>query len=93
MDYTPNITPEMRARYITRRESDLNLLESALETKDFETVLKISHQIKGNAATFNFNTLEKAAIDLEKAAEQKNQAEAYLALGAFRDWLSNAKQS
>lgn len=91
MDYSPTITAEMRARYIARRESDLATLEAALEKRDFETVLKISHQIKGNAATFSFTALEKSALDLEKSAEAKNYSEAQLALGAFRSWLNSVK--
>lgn len=86
-DYTPQITPEMRARYVTRRRADLEQLEAALKTSDFETLSQIAHQVKGNAATFSFTTLEKAAIALETATESNSLADARQAVAAFRAWL------
>lgn len=86
-DYTPQITDEMRTRYVERRKADFELVDTALAKLDFETLKSVAHQIKGNAATFSFDSLEAAAIRLEKAALSEDQAEARLAIDEFRSWL------
>lgn len=93
MDFTPQITPEMKSRYVTRRQDDLIKVESALGAGDFSTLLKVAHQIKGNAATFNFNDLETMAIQMEKAALDQNRTACEAALTAFKTWISVQVQS
>lgn len=88
MEFTPQITPEMMSRYVTRRGEDLTKVESALSSGDYETLLKIAHQIKGNAATFNFTDLERMALQMEKAAHEKNRTACEAAAAAFKTWVS-----
>lgn len=84
----PQITPEMKTRYVTRRREDLEKIEAALTKGDFETLMKVAHQIKGNAATFNFADLETTAIQMEKAAHDQNRTACDAAVAAFKSWLA-----
>lgn len=85
----PQITPEMKARYIARRRDDLAKLLEAQEAGDFATLRAIAHQIKGNAATFSFLDLEAHAIALESAAEKCLAEECAAHLGEIQKWVGS----
>jgi len=78
----------MIKRYIERRQTDLAALEKAFAQKEWETFCRVGHQLKGNAATFEFFDLETLGIELEKAGETKNEKEAERLLSAFGKWIS-----
>lgn len=87
MSIEPEITPEMKARYIARRREDVAKLLEAQEAGDFATLKAIAHQIKGNAATFSFSDLESHAIALETSAEAKQADECAKHVGAIQKWV------
>lgn len=89
-NYEPSITPEMRARYLQRREADLQSLEGAIKTSDYDTLAAIAHVLKGNAATFSFTELEGLAIRLESAALAKSLGEAEACVRSMRSWHTAA---
>jgi len=85
----PQITPEMKARYINRRREDLAKLLEAQEAGNFGVLRSIAHQIKGNAATFSFYDLESHAIALESAAEKSEAAECAAHIGEIQKWVES----
>lgn len=85
--YDPEITPEMKSRYITRRADDVVKLEAAAATEDYVTLRAVAHQIKGNAATFSFRDLEQHALALEEAAEAQVLAECISQIARIKDWV------
>lgn len=64
-------------------------LQAALAAGDFATLKGIAHQIKGNAATFSFIDLEKAAIDLENAALAGDADASSSAVRLMQQWLNS----
>jgi HPt (histidine-containing phosphotransfer) domain-containing protein len=81
------IPPEVRTRYIERRQKDIELLRSALRTQALDEFERIGHQLKGNASSFGYSDLEKVAIQLELAGENKDMAEASRQLSLFEKWF------
>ncbi len=86
-EYDPQITAEMKARYLTRRRTDVKKLEEAIGKSDFATLAAVAHQIKGNAATFSFQDLESYAVTLEEAALASSLEKSSQAIQLIRDWL------
>jgi HPt (histidine-containing phosphotransfer) domain-containing protein len=84
------IPEEARQKYIERRKKDIESLRSALAQKTFDEFKRIGHQLKGNAASFGYNDLEKVAIQLEVAGEKQDAHEASRQLGLFEQWLTHA---
>ena len=82
------IPKEARLRYIERRKNDIDCLRSALATQTFAEFTRIGHQLKGNAASFGYKDLEKVAIELERAGQQQDSAEAAKQLNLFENWLT-----
>jgi HPt (histidine-containing phosphotransfer) domain-containing protein len=87
-EFDPEITPEMRARYIERRRADLAKLEEALASSNFSVIVGIAHQIKGNAATFSFEDLETTAVLLEAAAQASSVADCAKQITAIKTWAA-----
>jgi HPt (histidine-containing phosphotransfer) domain-containing protein len=77
----------MKQRYLERRQADVTLLVDAISRKDFETLMRIGHQIKGNAATFGYMDLEELAKDLESSGRAANILDAHRLVEKLAEWL------
>lgn len=84
-----DIPDEMKAKYIERRKQDYTTCVEALDKNDFETFLRIGHQLKGNAASFGFDDLGIIAAELEKAAKAQDLTQIKNQLGKFENFLKN----
>ncbi|MGE4132007.1 MAG: Hpt domain-containing protein [Bdellovibrionales bacterium] len=84
------IPPEIRSRYLERRQRDLEILQGALQRKSFDEFKRIGHQLKGNAASFGYLELADIAVAMEKAAAASNAQEAAQVLNRFLSWLRSA---
>ncbi len=64
---------ELKKRYLSRRIQDLANLKEALLNNDFSPALKLGHQVKGNADTFEFPQMATIGIELEHAAKRQDK--------------------
>ena len=62
---------ELKRKYIERRLLDLEHLYGCLESEDFAPALRIGHQVKGNAQTFDLPQMAPIAERIEYAAKNK----------------------
>lgn len=83
------IPEEIRANYLVRRKKDIETLKASISARSLEDFKRIGHQLKGNAASFGYNDLEKIAIAMETAAEKNDTFEANKQLELFEKWLSS----
>lgn len=60
---------ELKRKYLDRRIEDIQILLSSLEDNDFAPALKLGHQVKGNAVTFDFPQIAPIGIEIEEAAK------------------------
>lgn len=88
MDSDLIIPEEVRVKYIERRKKDVESLKSALATHTFDEFKRIGHQLKGNAASFGYQELEKVAVQMEAAGERQDLQEAARQLHLFERWLA-----
>lgn len=65
------VTPEIRARYLSRRESDIVSLRDAIEAGNFQLIGKLGHDWKGNGETYGFPQFSEWGKNLEVAAKEK----------------------
>ncbi len=85
-----DIPDEARQKYIERRRTDLENCKKALQQKDFDTIARVGHQIKGNASTFGYDELGTIAIEMEKSALSKDTGKLDSALSRFSKFLATA---
>lgn len=65
---------ELKRKYLERRIEDIQILLSSLEDNDFAPALKLGHQVKGNAVTFDFPQIAPIGIAIEAAAKNYDKA-------------------
>ena len=75
-------------RYLERRKNEVAQCEVALKNLDFDPLMRMGHQLKGNGTTFGFPELSDMGSRLEVAALSKDKKETETALGAISDWIN-----
>lgn len=83
------VPAEIRERYIRRRKRDLEVCFSSLEANNFEELVKIGHQLKGNGSTFGHPQLSEIGKKLEAGACLKDHQEVEETLKELSLWLHN----
>lgn len=86
-----DIPYEIRLKYLERRKTDLQECKTALLKNDFDTFIRVGHQVKGNASTYGFDDLGTIAIHLEDSALHKDIPNLKSGLLAFEKFLDEAK--
>lgn len=84
-----NIPKEAKQTYLDRRRADVNQCKMALDQRDWESIERIGHKMKGNAETFGFSILMGVGLELEKAAQLKDFNVASKALLQFERALES----
>jgi len=59
--------------FISKMKKLLPELENAIEKKDFSTIRKLAHNIKGSSANFRLETLQALTAELEKMAQKEKK--------------------
>ena len=64
---------ELKIKYLKRRIQDIEDLRSSLEMDDYSVAMKLGHQVKGNAVTFEFPQMAHIGLEIESAAKRKDK--------------------
>lgn len=64
---------ELKVKYLDRKVQDIQVLISSLEKNDFAPALKLGHQVKGNAETFDFPQMAPIGVKIEAAAKNQDK--------------------
>lgn len=87
------LTADVLAKYYSRRLEDLETCRQSLASRDFETIERIGHKLKGNGVTFGFPELSKLGEELETSAQQSDWGHIQNQLKAFEGWIhENSRQ-
>ena len=68
-----HVPVELKKRYLDRRILELKELMDSLEREDYNPALKLGHQIKGNAVTFDFPQIAPYGRQIESAAKNQDK--------------------
>jgi HPt (histidine-containing phosphotransfer) domain-containing protein len=83
---------ELKRKYLERRIQDLRHLRSLLEIDDYSEALRLGHQVKGNAVTFDFPQIVPFGIAIENAAKIKDKLEIQFQITKMEHALHDARQ-
>lgn len=67
------VPAELKIRYLDRRLQDIERLRATLEQDDYSFALKLGHQVKGNAVTFEVPQIAGIGLEMEIAALKKDK--------------------
>jgi HPt (histidine-containing phosphotransfer) domain-containing protein len=59
-------------KYLNDLPQQLDGIRTILEIKDYSTIKKRAHQIKGTSGTYHLETISKSAAQMERLAEHRN---------------------
>ena len=82
---------ELKQKYLSRRIQDLIHLKEALAKNDFSIALKLGHQVKGNAVTFEFPHMASIGVELEHAAKKQDKETLLSLVQKMESAISEAK--
>ena len=66
------IPDELRLNYLKNKMTEIGIIRSQFDGKDFSLMVKLGHQMRGNADSFSFAKMSPVANQLELAAQNKN---------------------
>ena len=78
-------------RFLARKREDLDRVRAALATRDFETIRRIGHDLKGAGEGFGFPELSAFGAALERAAIARNERALKEQLAAVEQFLSRLR--
>ena len=80
---------ELIPDFLDNRQSDIELVVTAIESKDFKTIERIGHLMRGTCGGYGFDDLEKLGAELEKSAQAQELESIKKQLVYFKGFLQN----
>jgi HPt (histidine-containing phosphotransfer) domain-containing protein len=80
---------ELKIKYLSRRMHDIRLLRASLENDDYSFALKLGHQVKGNAVTFDVPQIAFLGLEMEQAAQRKDKEEVKILIQKMESALTS----
>lgn len=74
IDVADPFARQLMARYLKRRQRDVELLNEALADSDFQTIENMGHKLSGSGSAYGLDTVSTLGRDIEEAA-RRNDAE------------------
>ena len=74
-------------RFLARKREDLDRVRMALAARDYETIRRIGHDLKGAGEGFGFPELSAFGAALERAATARNETALKEQLAAVEQFL------
>lgn len=86
------VPPELKIKYLSRRMDDIQLLRATLEQDDYSYALKVGHQVKGNAVTFDVPQIAFIGLEMEKAAQRRDKERVKILIQKMESILQTVQQ-
>lgn len=83
---------ELKIKYLKRRIQDIEDLRSSLELDDYSVAMKLGHQVKGNAVTFEFPQMANIGLEIECAAKRKDKERVKILAEKMESVIHSVKQ-
>ncbi|MGE3611522.1 MAG: Hpt domain-containing protein [Bacteriovoracaceae bacterium] len=64
---------ELKRNYLTRKLRDIKNLMILIEEEDFASAIRLGHQVKGNAVTFEMPHIAYIGHEIENAAKRRDK--------------------
>ena len=78
-------------RFLANRQADLQVLDAAHASRDFETLRTLAHKIKGAGGSYGFDRVSEIAATVEQAAKAADASTVAAALEKLRAHLEHVE--
>jgi len=86
------VSHEALERYRFRRGIDLEVCRKSLAARDYSTIERVGHTLKGNGATFGYPELSLLGASLENSARRRDLVGIEGHLTALSHWVTERKR-
>lgn len=83
---------ELKRKYLDRRMEDLQKLKSTVNEGDYSLAMRVGHQVKGNAVTFDFPQMAQYGVAIETAAKNEDKDVIFTIINEMENAISSAQQ-
>lgn len=81
------VPEEIKYKYLERRVNDLDACFESLKKKNFLSLERVGHRLKGSATTFGHPELSSIGEKLERSAVMEDEPQVEAVLKEFKLWL------
>ena len=85
----PDLGEELVIGYFENRKKELSVLETFRINRDFESIAKTAHKLKGTGLSYGFDEISKFGELLEKAAITKDLASCETLMSQHQNYINN----
>ena len=82
---------ELMERFFSSSKEDLEKMQSALDARDFKTLIRLGHTAKGTGYGYGFRGMGNIGMELEDAAKGQSEAEIRTQIERMAYYLDNVK--
>jgi HPt (histidine-containing phosphotransfer) domain-containing protein len=68
---SPSVLDQLRAGYVKSLPDKLKIIATAVAARDFTTIIRLGHQLKGSGLSYGFPEISEFGVRLEEAAENR----------------------
>ncbi|MBN1694243.1 Hpt domain-containing protein [candidate division WOR-3 bacterium] len=84
----PSYAIQLIPKFLKSREKDIKEVEDSLKRKDFETIERLGHSMKGAGSMYGFDGISELGKLIELSAKDKNTVDIMNSLSELKDYLS-----
>ena len=85
----PAVLMDLIPDYLANRRKEVETLDLAIKSHDFDTIQTVGHKLKGNAGSYGFDELTRLGNILEEAGKSRDLHTAERSLTEYADYLNN----
>ncbi|MBF0568999.1 MAG: Hpt domain-containing protein [Nitrospirae bacterium] len=74
--------------YLINRRGDIEKMNAAIDSGEFEAIRVIGHQLKGSGGGYGFDFISDTGMALERGAKENNYEEIKKHIAALGDYLN-----
>ncbi len=84
----PSYAVQLVPNFLKNREKDIKEVEDSLKRKDFETIERLGHSMKGSGSIYGFDGISELGKRIESSAKNKNSEEIQDSLSELKHYLT-----
>jgi HPt (histidine-containing phosphotransfer) domain-containing protein len=84
----PSYAVQLIPNFLKNREKDIKEVEDSLKRKDFETIERVGHSMKGSGSIYGFDGISEIGKSIESSAKNKNSEEIQDNLSKLKNYLN-----
>ncbi len=87
----PSYAVQLIPNFLKNRAQDIKEVEDSLKRKDFETIERLGHSMKGSGSIYGFDGVSELGKKIESYAKKGNSEEIKNSLSELKDYLNRVE--